>query len=189
MVNGLRISWVYLANRQNTMVKNFLLATGLCLSVASFIPVGAQQGGPKATNIASPIHTSASSHIQWSYSVRKINQKTYEVHLTASLQSGWHAYSQTQPEEAVAQPTVIRFRPNPLVEVRGKVKEKGNLEKWQDKVKGIKANQYENKIDFIQVIRVRTAGKTNVSGTLTYQICTEDLSLPPKTDAFDISLG
>jgi Disulphide bond corrector protein DsbC len=179
------------------MVKNFLLATGLCLAAASISPVRAQQGGPQSTSITSPIHTgisspshtNRSSPIQWNYSVRKINEKTFEVHLTASLQSGWHAYSQTQPEEAVAQPTVIRFKPNPLVEVRGRVKEKGNLEKWQDKVKGIKANQYENKIDFIQVIKVRSMGKTNISGTLTYQVCTEELCLPPKTDAFDISLG
>lgn len=70
--------------------------------------------------------------IQWQYSAKKIADKTYEVPLTASLESGWHAYSQTQPEEAVAQPTAIRFKANPLVGMQGKIKEVGTMEKWQD---------------------------------------------------------
>src|SRR5690348_13514261 len=84
--------------------------------------------------------------IVWQYSAKKIAERTYEVHLTARLEIGWHAYSQQQPKEAVAQPTEIHFKPNPLISITGKVKELGVLEKWKDEASGIMANQYANKV-------------------------------------------
>jgi len=127
--------------------------------------------------------------IVWQYSAKKIAERTYEVHLTAQLEAGWHAYSQQQPKDAVAQPTEIHFKPNPLVSITGKVKEVGALEKWKDEASGIMANQYANKVDFIQVVRLKANVRTNVSGSLTYQVCTDEMCLPPRTEAFSIPLG
>jgi thiol:disulfide interchange protein DsbD len=127
--------------------------------------------------------------IAWQYSVHKVADKTYEVHLTAQLQSGWHAYSQKQPEDAVAQPTEIRFKPNPLVGLMGKIREIGAMEKWKDEASGIQANQYANQVDFVQVVKVKGNVKTSVSGSLTYQVCTNEMCLPPKTDNFVVQVG
>jgi len=127
--------------------------------------------------------------IAWQYSVKKIAGLTYEVHLTAVLEAGWHAYSQQQPKEAVAQPTEIHFKPNPLISITGKVKEVGTMEKWKDEASGIMANQYADKVDFVQVIRLKTKVRTNVTGSLTYQVCTNEMCLPPKTEVFSIALG
>jgi thiol:disulfide interchange protein DsbD len=127
--------------------------------------------------------------IAWQYSARKVADKTYEVHLTAQLQSGWHAYSQKQPEDAVAQPTEIRFKPNPLVGLMGKIREIGAMEKWKDEASGIQANQYANQVDFVQVVKVKGNVRTSVSGSLTYQVCTDEMCLPPKTDNFVVQLG
>ncbi|MDO6434546.1 protein-disulfide reductase DsbD family protein [Flavitalea sp. BT771] len=127
--------------------------------------------------------------IAWQYSARKVADKTYEVHLTAQLQTGWHAYSQKQPEDAVAQPTEIRFKPNPLVGLMGKIREIGAMEKWKDEASGIQANQYANQVDFVQVVKVKGNVRTSVSGSLTYQVCTNEMCLPPKTDNFVVQLG
>ncbi|HTI09729.1 MAG TPA: protein-disulfide reductase DsbD domain-containing protein [Puia sp.] len=127
--------------------------------------------------------------IQWQYSAKKIGDKTYEVHLTAMLESGWHAYSQLQPEEAVAQPTAIKFKSNPLVGIEGKTKEVGAMEKWQDEATGIKANQYKDQVDFVQIVRLKGNVKTSVSGSLTYQVCTDQMCLPPRTDDFTVKVG
>ncbi|MBN9384985.1 MAG: hypothetical protein J0H74_29790 [Chitinophagaceae bacterium] len=126
--------------------------------------------------------------VAWQYSARKIAEKTYEVHLTAQLASGWHAYSQQQPEDAVARPTEIKFKPNPLVGLLGKIREVGDMEKWKDEATGIQANQYAGKVDFIQVIKLKANVKTSVSGSLTYQVCTNEMCLPPKTDNFVVPL-
>lgn len=127
--------------------------------------------------------------IQWQYSAKKIGDKTYEVHLTAMLESGWHAYSQLQPEEAVAQPTAIKFKSNPLVGIEGKIKEVGAMEKWQDEATGIKANQYKDQVDFVQIVKLKGNVKTSVSGSLTYQVCTDQMCLPPRTDDFTIKIN
>jgi cytochrome c biogenesis DsbD-like protein len=129
------------------------------------------------------------SPIQWQYTAKKISDKSYEVHISGTLKTGWHAYSQSQPEEAVAQPTQIKFKPNPLLSMQGKIKEFGALEKWQDQATGIKANQYKDKVDFVQVVVVKGNVKTSVSGSLTYQVCTDEMCLPPKTEPFNVELG
>lgn len=129
------------------------------------------------------------SPIQWQYTAKKISDKSYEVHILATLKSGWHAYSQSQPDEAVAQPTEIKFKPNPLLNVQGKIKELGALEKWQDETTGIKANQYKDKVDFVQVVVLKGNVKTSISGSLTYQVCTDEMCLPPKTEPFSVVLG
>src|ERR1700761_5163888 len=81
--------------------------------------------------------------IQWKYAATRIDNSTYEVHITGHLDAGWHAYSQLQPKESVAQPTVIKFKSNPFLDIKGRAKEVGSMETWEDQASGIKANQYE----------------------------------------------
>jgi thiol:disulfide interchange protein DsbD len=63
------------------------------------------------------------------------------------------------------------------------------MEKWKDEASGIQANQYANQVDFVQVVKVKGNVKTSVSGSLTYQVCTNEMCLPPKTDNFVVQLG
>ena len=73
--------------------------------------------------------------IQWTYTAKKIADKTYEVHLTANIQNTWHLYSQTQPEDAINQPTEIVFKKNPLLAFDGKTKEVGKMLLLSEKIK------------------------------------------------------
>ena len=77
--------------------------------------------------------------------------KTYEIHITATIQTTWHLYSQTQPSDAVVMPTEIKFKKNPLVILDGKVKEVGIMEAYHDKQLKISANQYAGKVDFVKL--------------------------------------
>ncbi|HUP13823.1 MAG TPA: hypothetical protein VM187_16495, partial [Niastella sp.] len=36
----------------------------------------------------------SSSEVKWAFSSKKIADKTYEVRMTATVNSGWHIYSQ-----------------------------------------------------------------------------------------------
>ena len=119
---------------------------------------------------------------------KKISEKTYEVHLTANIQSGWHLYSQDQPSDAIAIPTSVTINNNPLLKFDGKVKEVGSMEKFQDKNLGISAHQYSNKVDFVQVVKIKSNAKTNVSGSVEFQTCDDKKCLPPKTVNFNIAL-
>jgi len=126
--------------------------------------------------------------VTWTFSAKKINDKTYEIRLSATIQNGWHLYSQTQPQDAIAIPTTIFIKKNPLLSFDGKVKEIGNLEKYKDESLGVSAHQYSNKVDFVQVVRLKTKAKTNVSGSVKFQTCNDKKCLPPKTINFNLAL-
>jgi hypothetical protein len=126
--------------------------------------------------------------VSWSFTSKKISDNVYELQMIANIQQGWHVYSQSQPKDAIAQPTTVVFNKNPLVELDGKLKEAGNLEKFKDKELDISANQYSNKVVFSQRVKVKGKAKTNVTGKLTYQTCNDEKCLPAKTINVSIPL-
>jgi len=131
----------------------------------------------------------SASPIQWAYTAKKIADKTYEIHLTATIQNTWHLYSQTQPSDAIVDPTEIKFNKNPLVSFDGAVKEVGKLQLFKDEKLKLSANQYSNKVDFVQVVKLRANVKTNVVGSVRFQTCDDRKCLPPKTIDFTVALN
>jgi thiol:disulfide interchange protein DsbD len=115
--------------------------------------------------------------VTWTFTAKKTADKTYEVHMTATIQSGWHLYSQTQPEDAIAIPTTFTLTANPLFTADGAIKELD-----------LSANQYSKKVDFVQIVKLKSAAKTNFSGNVEYQTCDDKKCLPPKTVNFSIAL-
>ena len=130
----------------------------------------------------------AQNPISWSFSSKKIDDKTFEVHMTASIQAGWHLFSQTQPEDAIAIPTGFTINNNPLLKLDGKIKEIGNLEKFHDKKLDLSANQYSNKVTFVQVVKLKTSAKTNLTGSVEFQTCNDEKCLPPRTVNFNVAI-
>lgn len=126
--------------------------------------------------------------VSWSFSSKKLGENVYEVQMTATIQQGWHLYSQSQPKDAIAQPTAFVFNKNPLLNFEGNVKEVGKLEKFVDKDLDISANQYSNKVVFVQKVKLKGKAKTNVTGKLTYQTCNDEKCLPAKTVNMSIAL-
>jgi thiol:disulfide interchange protein DsbD len=126
--------------------------------------------------------------IMWSFSAKKTGEKMYEVHMTATIQTGWHLYSQKQPDDAIAIPTTFTLNSNPLFTLEGKIKEVGKMEVMNDKELGVSANQYSRTVDFVQKIKLKSNAKTNFSGSVEYQTCDDKKCLPPKTVNFSISI-
>ena len=125
--------------------------------------------------------------VTWTFTSKKIADKTYELHLTASIQAGWHLYSQTQPEDAIPEPTTLTFSKNPLVTLDGKAREDGKMVTFKDPNLG-SANQYSSKVDFVQTVKLKASAKTVVNGNVKFQTCNDEKCLPPKTVNFSIAL-
>ncbi len=126
--------------------------------------------------------------VSWTFTSKKLGEKEYEIQMLATIQQGWHLYSQSQPEDAIAQPTSFQFNKNPLVALNGSVKEMGKLEKFKDKTLDVSANQYSNKVMFVQRVKMKGKAKTNVTGKLEFQTCNDEKCLPPKSVNFSIAL-
>lgn len=127
--------------------------------------------------------------VSWKFTSKNLGNNMYEICATATIQPGWHLYSQNQPKDAIALPTVFNFNKNPLVVLDGNVKEMGKLEKYRDDKLDVSANQYSHKVEFVQKVKVKGKVKTNFSGNLEYQTCDDKKCLPPKTVNFSVSLS
>ncbi len=122
--------------------------------------------------------------VTWTFTATKIADKTYELHMKATLQDRWHVFSQTQPKDAIANPTTFIFNNNPLVKLDGKIKEVGKMEKFHDAKLDLSANQYSNTVDFVQVVKLKVNTKTTLTGSVEYQACDDKKCLPPKIVTF-----
>lgn len=131
---------------------------------------------------------SAQDPVKWTFTSKKLANGNYEVHMIATLDKGWHIYSQTQPEDAIAQPTTFTITSNPLIEVVGKIREDGKMEKFRDNELDLSANQYSKTVSFVQTVKLKGKAKTNFTGSVEYQTCDDKKCLPPKTVNFKVAL-
>lgn len=130
----------------------------------------------------------SNKEVKWAFSAKKIADKTYEVHLTASINGDWHLYAQNVGVDGPV-PTTFTFTKNPLLAFDGKVKELGKVIKKKEEVWGGVVNYYENTVDFVQVIKVKGSAKTNLAGKVEFMVCNDSKCLPPAEIPFSINVG
>jgi cytochrome c biogenesis DsbD-like protein len=135
----------------------------------------------------SGLHAQVQDPVKWNYSATKKSDKEYTVTINATLPGAWHIYSISTPADGPV-PTSISFKKNPLVTLDGTVKENGKLETDHDAVFGVDVKYYADKVEFVQNVKLKSAVKTNVTGTIKYMVCNDKMCLPPKTIPFNIQL-
>ncbi|MDQ0107516.1 thiol:disulfide interchange protein DsbD [Chitinophaga terrae (ex Kim and Jung 2007)] len=125
--------------------------------------------------------------VRWSFNAKKIDDRTFEVWATATIAEPWHIYSQDSNGN-LSRPTEFSFKNNPLVELVGKPRENGSVEK--EDVDGSILKYFRRQVQFIQTVKLKPGikAKTNLSGQVGYMACTDGHCLPEATRTFSISL-
>ncbi|MES1225408.1 MAG: protein-disulfide reductase DsbD domain-containing protein, partial [Bacteroidota bacterium] len=113
---------------------------------------------------------------------------TYEVHFTATVSGKYHIYGQKVEGDGPV-PTSFNFAKNPLIALQGVTKEQGKKITKFEEVWGFKVNYFENKVDFVQVVKSKVNAPTSLKGSVEYMVCDDKQCLPPKTVQFDVKLG
>lgn len=126
--------------------------------------------------------------VTWTSAITKTANGLYELHLTATIKPGWHIYAQLQPEASTVEPTAITISKNPLLEIVGKAKEIGKLEKLTIPDLGLEAWQYSNKVDFVQCIKLKAKARTSLSGKVSYWVCNDEKCIPDLSYEFQVLL-
>jgi len=129
----------------------------------------------------------AQNPVKWTFTAKKIADKTYEVKISAVPQSPWHIYSQKTPEGG-PMPTKITFTTNPVLKLEGAVKESGELKEKYEEVFDIKVKYFKGNVDFTQIVKLKSDVKTNILGTVEFMACDDEQCLTPTTIPFNISL-
>lgn len=125
--------------------------------------------------------------VKWAFSEKNLGNGVFELHLTATIEFGWHTYSQSTPNGGPVA-TSVNITANPLVESMGKAREVGKLERHFEKLFGVDVKQFSDKVDFVQKVRLKKPVRTNVTGSVEFMVCNDQECLPPATVPFSISL-
>lgn len=125
--------------------------------------------------------------VKWSFDQKKISAMEYDLYFKASIDRGWHLYSDKLPEGG---PIATSFKYNQTVgyELSGNLKTDREPEKIFDKTFNLNLEYFGNEVTFIQ--RVKLTGKTplSVSGSVEYMSCNDETCTPPVETDFSFSL-
>ena len=124
--------------------------------------------------------------VTWTFTAKKISAKQYELHMSAAVDGNWHIYAQDAGEGP--EPTSFTFVKNPLVKLDGKVKEIGKLESHYDANFKSTLKFYNEKVDFVQKVNVKSTANTVIKGSVLFMVCNDKRCLPPKEIPFSIKL-
>nr|WP_248912387.1 cytochrome c biogenesis protein CcdA [Gelidibacter algens] len=115
--------------------------------------------------------------VKWSTSVEKISDTEYKLISIASIESGWHLYSQDVPKDGPL-PTSFTYDDN-----NGAFKIIGNTSEEEghtinDPVFKMKIKFFENNAVFEQLIEV-LGDKTTINAFVEFMVCDDEKCLPP----------
>jgi thiol:disulfide interchange protein DsbD len=138
--------------------------------------------------ITTIVSAQSAKQVKWTYTTKKIADKTYEVHLTATMNGNWHIYAQNVGVDGPI-PTEFTFTKNPLLTLDGTPKEVGKVIKKKEEVWGGVVNYYEKTVNFIQIVKVKGNVKTNITGKVAFMVCDDHQCLPPSEVDFSVNIG
>ena len=130
----------------------------------------------------------SSKQVNWVYSAKKVADKTYEIHMTATIGGDYHLYAQDAGGDGPI-PTTFSFTKSPLLAFDGAVKEKGQIVKKFESAWNHNVNYYEKTVDFVQVVKLKSNVKTTLAGKVEFMVCNDKECLPPADVDIKVNIG
>lgn len=146
-------------------MKKFLLASLVLLATVS-----------AKAQIINPVH--------WSYAAKKTSPTEAVVLLKATVDKGWHIYSQTVKDGGPIK-TSFTFDPSAAYTLAGKTQEPKPITKME-KTFDMEVSYFENTVVFQQKVKLKGNGPVTVKGKLEFMSCNDQKCLPPDEVAFSI---
>lgn len=115
--------------------------------------------------------------VKWSTSVKKISETEYDLISKATIDKGWHLYSQVVPEDGPL-PTVFTFEENSNFKSIGKVKESKGVTEL-DPVFDMVITFFSNTATFTKRIQLTGEKGTTIKGEVEFMVCDDTRCLPP----------
>ncbi|EDM35429.1 thiol:disulfide interchange protein dsbD precursor [Pedobacter sp. BAL39] len=141
----------------------FLLVAGLFLSFSA------------SSQILKPV--------KWSYAAKKTSKTEAVLYLKATIDQGWHLYSQYMADGGPVK-TTFTFAPGKGYAVNGKTVEPKPITKFE-KTFDMNVSYFANSVVFQQKVKL-TGATAVVKGTVEYMVCDDQQCLPPETIEFSI---
>jgi DsbC/DsbD-like thiol-disulfide interchange protein len=123
--------------------------------------------------------------VTWSYGQKKISKTEAIIYLKATIEDGWHIYSQNlKPGGPIK--TSFTFAPSKEFVKVGKTVEPKAANKFE-KVFNMNVGYFEKQVIFQQKVKLLKPNAT-VKGKLEYMVCNESKCLPPTEVDFTVQV-
>ena len=114
----------------------------------------------------------------WETSVEKINESDFNLVVSATIEAGWHLYSQNVPEGGPIATSIVLNDESENFQLIGNPIEDKGIEEF-DNVFNMKIKFFEKKASFKQKIRLLTEEKITIEGIVEFMVCDDTFCLPP----------
>jgi len=123
--------------------------------------------------------------VTWSYAAKKTSATEATVYLKATIEDGWHLYSQFVKEGGPVKTTITFDKSSAFILV-GKTIEPKPIKKFEATF-NMDLNYFEKSVIFQQKVKLK--GKTAlVKGKLEYMVCDDHQCLPPEELTFSVTV-
>jgi len=125
--------------------------------------------------------------VKWKTTVEKISESEFDLVVIATIDEGWHLYSQSIPEDGPI-PTTFSFKDvEGNYQLVGKPTEDKGHEEF-DKVFEMDIKYFENEATFKQRIKLLSDDKITIAGTVEFMVCDDTSCLPPTEEELTFEL-
>jgi len=124
--------------------------------------------------------------VKWAYSAKKISKTEAVVAIRATIEDGWHIYSQNMADGGPVK-TTFAFTPSKAYKVDGKTAEPKAITKFE-KTFDMNVSYFEKTVTFTQKVKLTGGANPVVKGTVEYMVCDDSQCLPPETVDFAIAI-
>lgn len=121
--------------------------------------------------------------VKWTVASKKLNDKEAVIFIKATIQDGWHIYSQNVGENGPI-PTSFTFPASKDYTLNGKTAEPKAATKYEEVFK-MNVGYFKKEVIFQQKVKLNK-GTTTVKGNVEYQSCDKTQCLPPTDYAFSV---
>jgi thiol:disulfide interchange protein DsbD len=122
-------------------------------------------------------HAQVKMPVKWNYSVKKTADCEYELIFTATMENGWHLYSQIPTEDGPL-PTVFIFDKSASYKLVGKTIEPKPISLPEPAFNNAIINYFEKSVSFKQKIKSLTDGSITIKGNIEGMTCNEAQCIP-----------
>ena len=144
-----------------------------------------QAGNFEATASGEDVQAEYMEPVIWEFSVEKIADGEYDIIGSATIQEGWHVYSQNIPEDGPIPTTFYLYDDSGELHEVEAGEARAIVE--QDPVFEMELRYFEDETSF----RIPFSGETGgtVKGLVSFMTCNESQCLPPADIEFEVTLN
>jgi len=124
--------------------------------------------------------------VTWEFRVNKLTKADSELIFTATIDRGWHLYSQDIPSGGPI-PTTFTIEKGSGFFLIGKIVEPKATEVF-DKQFNMKVKYFSDKVEFRQKVKIMSDKPVVMKGVLEFMCCNDESCLPPSEVPFEFTL-